>query len=115
MPIPYFDEPKNNAGTLTSRLSVDCKTINGLTSSILGINLSNIGSLICGLVIAFYSSWALTLIMLGMAPMSYLGGILQAQFLQGFSDLTDEAYKDSGNLIMEAVTNIRTVVSFGNE
>lgn len=25
MPIPYFDIPKNNAGTLTSRLSVDCK------------------------------------------------------------------------------------------
>ena len=39
MPIPYFDEPKNNAGTLTSRLSVDCKTINGLTSNIIGINL----------------------------------------------------------------------------
>lgn len=29
--------------------------------------------------------------------------------------MTDEAYKDSGNLIMEAVTNIRTVFSFGNE
>lgn len=76
MPIPFFDEPKNNAGTLTSRLSVDCKLINGLTSSILGINLSNVGALICGLCIAFYGSWAVTLCMLGMAPMSYIGGIL---------------------------------------
>ncbi|CAD8176907.1 unnamed protein product [Paramecium pentaurelia] len=115
MPIPYFDIPKNNAGTLTSRLSVDCKLINGLTSSILGINISNVGALICGLVISFVASWQMTLIMLGLAPLSYIGGILQAKFLQGFSDLTDEAYKDSGNLIMEAVTNIRTVVSFGNE
>ncbi|CAD8124583.1 unnamed protein product [Paramecium sonneborni] len=115
MPIPYFDIPKNNAGTLTSRLSVDCKLINGLTSSILGINISNVGALICGLVISFVASWQMTLIMLGLAPLSYVGGILQAKFLQGFSDLTDEAYKDSGNLIMEAVTNIRTVVSFGNE
>lgn len=35
--------------------------------------------------------------------------------MQGFADLTDEAYKDSGQLIMETVTNIRTVKSFGHE
>jgi ATP-binding cassette subfamily B (MDR/TAP) protein 1 len=29
MPIPFYDIPKNNAGTLTSRLSVDAKLING--------------------------------------------------------------------------------------
>ena len=76
MPIPFFDIPKNNAGTLTSRLSVDCKLINGLTSSILGINISNVGALVCGLVISFVASWQMTLIMLGLAPLSYLGGIL---------------------------------------
>lgn len=27
MPIPFFDKAENNAGTLTARLSVDCKTI----------------------------------------------------------------------------------------
>lgn len=31
----------------------------------------------------------------------------------GFSDKTDEAYKDSSHLIMEAMINIRTVSSFG--
>ena len=76
MPISYFDLPKNNAGTLTSRLSVDCKLIQGLTSTILGINLQNIGSMICGLVIAFEASWALTLIMLALSPLAFLGGVL---------------------------------------
>jgi ATP-binding cassette, subfamily B (MDR/TAP), member 1 len=33
----------------------------------------------------------------------------------GFSDQSDAAYKDSGNLIMEAVCNIRTVQSFSNK
>ena len=33
----------------------------------------------------------------------------------GFSATTDEAYKESGNLIAETVTNIRTVFSFGNK
>lgn len=57
MPIPYYDIPKNNAGTLTTRLSVDCKVISGVISSILGINISNLGVLISGLVISFVASW----------------------------------------------------------
>lgn len=76
MPIPYYDEPKNNAGTLTSRLAVDCKLINGLTSSIIGINLANFASLVCGLTIAFTSSWALTLVTLGVTPFSFISGVL---------------------------------------
>jgi ATP-binding cassette, subfamily B (MDR/TAP), member 1 len=35
--------------------------------------------------------------------------------MQGFSEQSDDAYKDSGNLVQETVTNIRTVASFGNE
>lgn len=35
--------------------------------------------------------------------------------MSAFGKQADGAYKDSGNLIMEAVTNIRTVYSFGNE
>ena len=35
--------------------------------------------------------------------------------MQGFSAQSDDAYKDSGNLVQEAVTSIRTVASFGNE
>ena len=44
-----------------------------------------------------------------------IAGQLQAKFVQGFSESTDSAYKDSGLIIMEAVTNIRTVASFSNE
>jgi ATP-binding cassette subfamily B (MDR/TAP) protein 1 len=109
MPISYFDIPKNNAGTLTSRLSVDAKQINGLTSTVLGVNVMNCSSLVCGMVIAFVASWALTLVSLALSPLVFVGGLLQAKFVAGFSDKSDGAYKDSGNLIMEAVTNIRTV------
>lgn len=109
MPISYFDEPKNNAGTLTSRLSVDAKLINCLTSTTIGINLMNFSSLLCGMTIAFVASWSLTLVSLGLSPLVFIGGLLQVKFMQGFSDKNDSAYKDSSNLIMEAVCNIRTV------
>lgn len=34
---------------------------------------------------------------------------------KGFNQRTDDNYKDAGQLIMETVTNIRTVASFGSE
>ena len=57
MPIPFYDIQTNNAGALTSRLAVDCKLIGGVVSSILGINISNIGVLLSGLIISFVSTW----------------------------------------------------------
>lgn len=44
-----------------------------------------------------------------------IAGAIQMAFNTGFSDKTDAAYKDSSNLIMEAMINIRTVSSFGYE
>jgi hypothetical protein len=44
-----------------------------------------------------------------------VAGAVQMSFNTGFSDKTDAAYKDSSNLITEAMVNIRTVTSFGYE
>jgi ATP-binding cassette, subfamily B (MDR/TAP), member 1 len=53
MPIPWFDNPKYNAGSLTSKLSSDCNIVNGLATSFIAIMIQNIASLIDGITIAF--------------------------------------------------------------
>jgi ATP-binding cassette, subfamily B (MDR/TAP), member 1 len=93
----------------------EAKTVNALTSNIVGLQITNIASFLTGMIIAFYFSWSITLVTLALSPFIMLAGQLQAKFMTGFSAATDDAYKDSGNLIQEAVTNIRTVASFGNE
>jgi ATP-binding cassette subfamily B (MDR/TAP) protein 1 len=45
MPIPWFDIPKNNPGGLTARLSSDCKMVNGLTTTFIGISIQNLATL----------------------------------------------------------------------
>ena len=66
-------------------------------------------------MIAFVFEWRTALVALGLLPLMILSGIAQMAFQTGFSDKTDEAYKDSSHLIMEAMVNIRTVSSFGFE
>jgi ATP-binding cassette subfamily B (MDR/TAP) protein 1 len=115
MPLKWFDEPKNNPGTLSARLAVDANLINGLTSTTVGIAVMSLGAFIGGLIISFYFAWELTLVSLAVSPLLMYSGKVQAEFAQGFAASTDEAYKESGGLIMESVTNIRTVASFSNE
>lgn len=115
MPVPWFDLPRNNAGTLTARLSTDCQLVNTVTTTTVAIMIQNLSTLIAGIVIAFVFEWRTALVALGLLPLMIAAGAIQMAFNTGFSDKTDAAYKDSSNLIMEAMINIRTVSSFGYE
>lgn len=115
MPVPWYDIPRNNAGSLTARLSTDCQLVNTVTTTTVSIMIQNVSTLISGIIIAFVHEWRTALVALGLLPLMIIAGAIQMAFSTGFSDKTDAAYKDSSNLIMEAMVNIRTVSSFGYE
>lgn len=100
MPIPWFDIPRNNAGTLTARLSTDCQLVNTMTTTTISILIQNVSTLIAGIVIAFVHEWRTALVALGLLPLMVIAGLIQMSFNTGFSDKTDASYKDSSNLIM---------------
>jgi ATP-binding cassette subfamily B (MDR/TAP) protein 1 len=93
MPIPWFDLPKNNAGNLTSKLASDCKTVNGIVTTFIGISIQNLTTLIAGIIIAFCFEWRTTLVSLGLIPFMIIAGAIQMMFTTGFSDKSDSAYK----------------------
>lgn len=109
MPIPWFDIPRNNAGTLTARLSTDCQSVNTVVTTTVSILIQNLSTLISAIIISFVFEWRSALVALGLLPLMIIAGVMQMAFNSGFSDKTDVAYKDSSNLIMEAMMNIRTV------
>mgnify|MGYP001262235480 FL=1 len=111
--MKWFDLPKNNAGTLSARLSTDCQVVNSMTTTVVQIMIQNVSTLITGIIIAFVFEWRTSLVALGLLPIMIISGIIQMSLNTGFSDKTDAAYKDSSSLIMEAMINIRTVSSFG--
>jgi ATP-binding cassette, subfamily B (MDR/TAP), member 1 len=76
MPIAWFDNPKNNAGSLTARLSTDSQIVNGLTTTYIAITIQNMSSLISGIVIAFVYEWRTSLVALGLLPLMIISGII---------------------------------------
>ena len=115
MPMSWYDRPENSPGALVSKLSTDATKINMLTSSIFGIYLSALSSFITGVIISFLASWQLALIGLAVSPVTIISGKLRAKFNEAFSNISDEAYKESVAFVAEAVNNMRTVASFGKE
>jgi hypothetical protein len=50
---------------------------------------------------------------LGSLPLVMLSGFIRSKFRNGQMEQLDKAYKDSAQITMESLNNIRTVVSFG--
>lgn len=113
MPIYWFDRADNNCGVLSTRLGTDCQTINGMATTYIYIIIQCLSTLTAGIVIAVIYEWRITLVALGSMPLIMLSGAVRSKFRNGLMEQTDKAYKDSAQIIMESLTNIRTVVSFG--
>ena len=104
--VAWFDESANDVGTLTTRLAVDAAAVQGATGVRIGFVLMNIGNLGVGLAIAFFYSWAITLLILGFLPFIILSGVLQTKMLTGFSGKDKVVLEEAGQVgISHFITN----------
>lgn len=93
MPIPWFDELKNNAGQLTTKLAADSMMVNGLTATFVSILIQNLATLVAGLIVALVFEWRTALFSIGMLPFMIVVGVISQNRKSGFSDATDKIYK----------------------
>lgn len=84
------------------------------TTYIYGLT-QNLVCLIAGIVISFIYEWRTSLVSIGLIPFLIAAGAIRMAFRTGSATKSEEAYKSSANIIMESMTNIRTVCSFGYE
>lgn len=115
MPVYWFDKSENNCGILSKRLGVDCQTINGMATTYIYIMIQSATTFATGVIIALIYEWRTALVALGFMPLVMLAGAIRSAFRNGLSQKEDEAMKDASQIVMESLTNIRTVVSFGVE
>ncbi|CAL5097082.1 unnamed protein product [Urochloa decumbens] len=115
MEIEWFDYPENSSGAIGARLSADAAKVRGLVGDALQLAVQNSSTLVAGLVIAFVSSWQLSLIILALIPLIGLNGWIQMKFIQGFSADAKLMYEEASQVANDAVSSIRTVASFSAE
>nr|XP_025949621.1 bile salt export pump isoform X1 [Dromaius novaehollandiae] len=113
--IGWFDDQRNSAGALTTRLATDASQVQGATGSQIGMIVNSLTNIGVAIIIAFYFSWKLSLVIMCFLPFLALSGAIQAKMLTGFASQDKKALEATGRISSEALTNIRTVAGIGKE
>uniref|UniRef100_A0A0G4H968 Bile salt export pump n=1 Tax=Chromera velia CCMP2878 TaxID=1169474 RepID=A0A0G4H968_9ALVE len=111
--VPYFDDPNNSPGSLTSALSEKTAYMKGIVGDNLGVFASNVVALCVGIGIAFSTNWELALVTVGSLLLIIPAGAIEMSVMTETADKS--AVKEEGHIVSESLTSIRIVTAFGLE
>ncbi|KAI8646170.1 P-loop containing nucleoside triphosphate hydrolase protein [Parasitella parasitica] len=113
--VGFFDLEENNTGALTTRLAVDARNVSEMVTKTWGDVTQLFSTIISAFIIAFIHSWALTLVVLCMAPFLTAATAYEFRVQRGFEDETKKANAESGQVAGEAIREVRTVAALNKQ
>ena len=108
----WFD--KNNEFELRSKFQIQTEKIENGIGEIFGNILTSIFQCFSGFIIAFISSWKLTLVILCIFPLIIVIMIIFLYSIKKGKILSRKKNEKIGGIIEEILYNIKTIVSFSN-
>ena len=108
----WFDA--NNAFEFSTKVQAQFEQIALGLGEKFGILLQAISQIICGIIIAFYKSWQLTLVMLAISPLIFLCVVLLVVLIRKPAIGSRKTYERAGGAAEEMLYNIKTITSFSN-
>ena len=109
--VSYHDEKKSAA--LNADLSVETEAIAEGMGWKFGLLLQSIVQVLAGMGIAFYRSWRVSLVFIGLSPLFVIAGVIQSMIWMGTDDTSSsDPFLESGAVSQEILLNIRTVLAF---
>eukprot|EP01104_Vermistella_antarctica_P011957 TRINITY_DN3387_c0_g1_i1.p1 TRINITY_DN3387_c0_g1~~TRINITY_DN3387_c0_g1_i1.p1 ORF type:complete len:740 (+),score=171.75 TRINITY_DN3387_c0_g1_i1:299-2518(+) len=111
--VGFFDS--NRTGELINRLSSDTQVIETSLTNNLSMAMRYSATSLLSVIILFFVSWKLTLVMLLVIPPVSVGAVLYGQYVRSIVKKTQEALAKATEVSEECVSNIRTVRAFAME
>jgi ATP-binding cassette, subfamily B (MDR/TAP), member 1 len=113
--MSWFDNPKNAVGALCARLSSDCSAVQGASGSRIGSIVQAGSVIIIGIGISFYYNWKMTLVASVSIPLVLISIVAEARLCEKSNIKEKNAIETASKIAIEAISNIRTVASLGQE
>lgn len=111
--IAFFDERRT--GELVNRLASDTAVVQSAVSVNISMALRNAAQAIGGLVLLFYTSVPLTLVMLFAVPPIAVSAMVFGKRIRRLSRESQDALAQAGEVAEETLSGIRTVRAFAHE
>lgn len=113
LPIPYFEEKR--VGELNSRITNDVSALQDTLSITLAEFFRQSATLIIGIVLLFYRSVHLTLVMLMSFPVIIILAIFFGRFIRNNSKKTQDALAEANIVVNETFQGVNIVKAYTNE
>ena len=108
----WFDQ--NNPFEFSTLVQTQIKTIEAGLGDKLGNVLMSFSMFVSGLIVAFTTSWKLTLVLFSVLPLMIIGAMFLTKAVQGGAKNASDAYAKAGGVSEEVLYQIKTVASFAN-
>ncbi|KAL3285402.1 hypothetical protein HHI36_019506 [Cryptolaemus montrouzieri] len=113
--IGWFDSEENGIGALCSKLSDEAAFIQDASGIPLCNMMSSLSTMSIAIIVAFYFQWKIALAMVTIFPFVALSIYYDNKVQLGDADFKQRKLQKSVTIAVEAMGNIRTVVSLGCE
>jgi ABC-type multidrug transport system fused ATPase/permease subunit len=113
MPMDFFNS--NKVGELTSRISNDITQIQETMRTTIAEFFRQLVIVVGGVLLLFYFSWKLALIMLATVPVMAIVAVIFGKFIKKLSKQAQDYSAESNSILEEALMGISNVKSFTNE
>jgi ATP-binding cassette, subfamily B (MDR/TAP), member 1 len=113
--VGWFDKKENNSGALTGVLTSDVYLLNGVSAESMSTLIETSIGMIGGIIIALIFEWKTTLCSFGVVPFFICSAMIQVKLQTGITEKQDGALRNANLLISDAISNYKTVASFGHE
>jgi len=113
LPVPFFQDQRS--GSLSNRVSTDLGTVRETLLNTLPQAARHSVVLVGSLILIFYFSWKLSLVMLASVPVVVLAVAISGRRVRKHSREAQDALAESGMVMEESVQGIADVKAFSNE
>ncbi len=113
LPVPFFQDQRS--GSLSNRVSTDLGTVRETLLNTLPQAARHSVILAGSLILIFYFSWKLSLVMLASVPVVVLAVAISGRRVRKHSRAAQDALAEAGMVMEESVQGIADVKAFSNE
>ncbi len=113
--LPMAFHTKRRVGELSSRIAADLSQIQGTLIGSFPDFLRQVATLVGGVALIAWTSWRLTLVMMGSLPALILIAVLFGRALRRVSKDAQDRLADSNVIVEETLQGIASVKAFSNE
>ncbi|CAN6237389.1 unnamed protein product [Urochloa humidicola] len=113
--IGWFDREENSSGAICSQLAKDANVVRSLVGDRMSLIIQAVSAVLIAYIMSLVIASRLAAVMIAVQPVIIISFYARRVLLKNMSKKSIRAQSECGKIVVEAVSNIRTVTAFSSQ